>query len=60
MKKEREQIEKPPLGLVPKRIRQGQRLLEINEAIARYYNANMIIPIEWVEEHIDLIRQGVK
>lgn len=56
MKEKREQIEKPPLGLTPKHIRQSQRLNEIRGAIARYYDANKELPIEWVEEYNELIR----
>lgn len=46
---------KPPLGLVPKAVVQLQRLEDIKKAIARYYNAELEIPLEWVEEYNELI-----
>ena len=49
--------EKPPIGLVPKIIRQEQRLNEIIEAINRYFEAKKRIPDEWIEEYHELIYQ---
>ena len=46
----------PPLGLIPKWVRQRQRYFEICEAISRYYNAGLEIPIKWVEEHNEIIK----
>lgn len=46
---------KPPLGLVPKFVRQKERLDEVRSAIARYYREEMKIPVEWVEEYNELI-----
>jgi hypothetical protein len=46
---------KPPLGLKPKRIHDEQRLYEVQSAIARRYDAEWSIPIEWVEEYNQLI-----
>ena len=43
-------VTKPPLGLIPKWIRQEERQKEICQAIIRYFNANKKIPIEWIEE----------
>ena len=43
------------LGLTPKRIRQEQRFQEVCGAIAGYYDAGKKIPIEWVEEHNELV-----
>ena len=50
--------QKPPLGLVPKRIRQEHRFTEVCEAIERYYAASKKIPLEWVEEYNELIGAG--
>lgn len=50
-------IKRPPLGLAPKWIRDEQRLWEIQAAIVRYYEAEMPIPIEWVEEYNQLITE---
>ncbi len=46
---------KPPIGLVPKFIRQEQRLKEVKEAINRYFEAGLEIPTEWIEEYNELI-----
>ena len=47
---------KPPLGLVPKWVRQKERHEEVCQAIARYYNDNREIPTEWVEEYNELVK----
>ena len=46
---------RPPLGLVPKWVRQKERYYEVCGAIARYYDAGKKIPIEWVEEYNELV-----
>lgn len=46
----------PPLGIIPKFIWQSKRLSELNDAIARYYNANREISVEWIIERNELIR----
>ena len=46
---------KPPLGLMPHSVFLLRRLEEIFQAIERYYEANMQIPIEWIEEYNLLI-----
>ena len=55
MKKELEQIVKPPIGLRPKRVSDKERLNEVRGAIVRYYDAELKIPIEWIEEYNELI-----
>lgn len=55
MKKDNKQIVKPPLGLKPKFVNRLERLNEIRGAIVRYYDAEMQIPIEWIEEYNELI-----
>jgi len=47
--------EKPPLGLVPKRIRQMQRLDEIGLAMIRYIGTGTKLEVEWLEEYNELI-----
>lgn len=47
-------MKKPPLGLVPKFIRQEQRIEEIKSAIRRYLIAEYCIPSEWVSEYNEL------
>ena len=55
MKKELEQIAKPPIGLRPKWVSDKERLNEVRSAIVRYYDAELKIPIEWIEEYNQLI-----
>jgi hypothetical protein len=48
------EIKKPPLGLIPKWLRQEERLKEIREAMLRYLEADVEIPEEWIEEFLEL------
>ena len=41
---------KPPLGLVPRFIRDEARVKEILEAIGRYNEAGKPVPQEWLDE----------
>ena len=50
-------IDKPPLGLMPKRFVQKARFVEVCGAISRYYMANKKIPIEWIEEYNELVEE---
>jgi len=59
MKKELEQIVKPPIGLRPKWVSDKERLNEVRSAIVRYYDAELKIPIEWIEEYNELIGADV-
>jgi hypothetical protein len=47
---------KPPVGLRPKYISDAERLEEVKAAIVRYFNAELEIPILWVEEYNNLIK----
>ena len=49
------EVKKPPLGLKPKWIHDEGRRKDILDAIERYSEANMPIPIEWVKELRELI-----
>jgi len=42
--------EKPPIGLMPEKIHNEKRAIEIMEAITRYQNANLKVPEEWFIE----------
>ena len=55
VKEEREKQTIKPIGLKPKLISNLERLEEIKCAIVRYYNAELKIPIEWIEEYNELI-----
>lgn len=46
---------KPPLGVMPKKIWELQRISDLKDAIDRYANAQINIPIEWIEEYNDLV-----
>lgn len=48
-------VERPPLGLIPRWVKDEQRYIEVCAAISRYYNAGKKIPIEWIEEYNELI-----
>ena len=45
----------PPIGLIPKFIRQEERFLEVGEAIKRYVDVDKPVPAEWVEEFNELV-----
>jgi hypothetical protein len=47
--------QKPPLGLTPRKFHSEERLRDVQGAIARYYDAELKIPIEWIEEYNELI-----
>lgn len=42
--------EKPPLGLMPRRIWDEKRRMDITEAMLRYSEVGKKIPDEWIEE----------
>lgn len=46
--------ERPPLGLMPKRLWEEQRMGEIAAAVARYREAGMDVPMEWMLEYSEL------
>lgn len=50
-------LEKPPIGLMPKKIWILQRINSIREAIDRYQEVNYKIPIEWIDEYNELVDQ---
>ena len=52
--------QKPPMGLKPRYIHDGERIDEILCAIERYTDANMSIPKSWVEELRDLLKANLK
>ena len=51
----KDETKRPPLGLVPKWVRDKERFAEVCEAISRYYNEEYVIPISWVEEYNELV-----
>lgn len=45
---------RPPLGLVPRKIRTEQRITEIVDAMSRYASAGKPVPAHWIQELQDL------
>lgn len=54
------EIQKLPIGLMPRRIHDSERVKEIFDAIERYTDANMPIPKSWIEELKDLFNVYLK
>lgn len=48
--------EKPPLGIIPRKLCVVKRLHEIVEAIGRYNQGQYTIPVEWFEEAAEIGR----
>ena len=48
---------KPPIGLKPRFIIDEERAKEVKSAIIRYLEAQIFLPIEWVEEYNELIKK---
>ncbi|GGF88271.1 hypothetical protein [Paenibacillus abyssi] len=46
---------KPPIGLVPRFVRDEQRRIEIQNAITRYLDAGIRIPTDWITEYNELV-----
>lgn len=40
----------PPIGVIPKKIHDEKRILEILRAMIRFIEANKPIPQDWVDE----------
>lgn len=49
--------QKPPLGIMPKCVWKSIRDKELNEAINRYHDAGLPIPIEWIEEYNEYVKK---
>lgn len=48
---------KPPLGLVPRFVRDAQRMAEIQAAVNRYMDVGRPIPGEWIAEYNELAKR---
>ncbi len=48
---------KPPLGVLPKRFRDEERLQELSTAIIRYVQVNKPVPMVWMGEYNVLCRR---
>jgi hypothetical protein len=49
-----------PIGIMPKYIWDDKRFHELCLAITRYYSEGLEIPIEWIEEYNEYIRNKKK
>lgn len=47
---EKASVEKPPLGLMPKKLWDAQRMRDIYDAMERYAAAGKAVPLAWVQE----------
>ena len=47
--------EKPPLGIIPKKLHDEERLKQIVEAIIRYVESHERISSHWIDEYHELI-----
>lgn len=45
----------PPVGLIPKKVHDNHRVDEIFNAMKRFSKAEYPIPIEWIDELIELL-----
>ena len=50
-------LDKPPRGIIPRKIHREQRLKEIKEKIVEYQNDNRTVPVKWIIEYNDLLRE---
>ena len=54
------QSKKPPLGVMPREIWNRKRQKDLTDAMARYLEAGMKIPSEWIEEYNEISEKEVK
>lgn len=47
----------PPLGIMPKKLHDEIRFKELGSAIYRMLAAYEEVPVEWIEEYNDLVKQ---
>lgn len=50
-----EEKAKPPVGIISKKVYYDSRINEIINAINEYRTANIVVPLEWIEEYNILI-----
>ena len=48
------QVTKPPLGVMPRELWDRKRQKDLADAMARYLEAGMKIPAEWIEEYNEI------
>lgn len=57
---QRQTILKPPIGLMPEKIHNEERINQIDKASERYKEAGFFIPDEWVIERYLLIKRNAE
>jgi hypothetical protein len=50
-------LDKPPLGVIPKKLWSERRLKELSEAMYRYISVGSRIPEEWVKEYNQILSE---
>jgi hypothetical protein len=50
-------MNKPPLGIMPRKMWDEIRQRDIEDAIERYKAVDKPIPVEWAREYIELVRR---
>jgi len=53
-------MDKPPIGITPRYIWKSNRIRAITDAIIRYTEVLAEVPVEWVQEYNDLIKDKEK
>ena len=48
------ELVKPPLGLVPRRIHNENRVSDIKQAVNRMFDADSCVDVAWIEEYNEL------
>lgn len=48
---------KPPIGLIPERFHKEERVVEVAEAIIRYLENYIEVPVIWIDEYNKLIKE---
>ena len=49
-----EKPKKPPLGVRPRWVLDEERFTELLEGINRHWNMNILPPLEWIEELLEV------
>jgi hypothetical protein len=44
-------MDKPPIGIIPKRLWDELRMANLEAAIYRYFDAGLKVPSEWIDEY---------
>jgi hypothetical protein len=53
-------MQKPPIGIMPRKMWDEIRRTELVKAIARYNSANKPVPHEWVIEYLELAKSELE